>query len=214
MWKSYLTRPNVASAAAEFLGTMVLVMVALVMINATGVSYFVGTSLAATLAIVVMLFGAISGAHVNPAITFGLWTARRISTLKGVAYIIAQFLGGLAAWRLYEYFTGHHVTTKVVAFSTPVFIAEAVGAFILAMAVAAALGRAYELLHSALTIGGAFFIGIVIAATASAGLLNPAVALGLKSYNIAYMLGPVVGAVLGANIFLMLFGPAARAKKR
>src|SRR3990167_3791259 len=91
------SRPQISAVAAEFLGTATLVMVALILSQTTAVSYFIGTSLAAALAVIYMIFGSVSGAHVNPAITFGMWTARQISTLKAILYVAAQLLGGLAA---------------------------------------------------------------------------------------------------------------------
>jgi glycerol uptake facilitator-like aquaporin len=60
----------------------------------------------------VLAFGGVSGAHVNPAITFGTWTARRIGTLRAISYIAAQLLGGLAAWQLYQYLVDKPVAAK------------------------------------------------------------------------------------------------------
>ena len=96
-----------AMLGAELLGTGILAMLILVMANTTAVSYFIATSAAVALAAIVMMFGPISGAHVNPAVTFGMWTARKIGTVKAVGYIVAQALGGLGAWQLYQYFTNH-----------------------------------------------------------------------------------------------------------
>lgn len=42
-------------------------------------------------------FGHISGAHLNPAVTIGLWMGGRISTGEVLPYIISQILGGIAA---------------------------------------------------------------------------------------------------------------------
>jgi aquaporin Z len=40
--------------------------------------------------------GHISGCHLNPAVTFGLWAGKRFPTNEVVPYIIAQVLGGIA----------------------------------------------------------------------------------------------------------------------
>jgi aquaporin Z len=87
-----VNRTVTAPVLAEFLGTGLLVMVALVLGQTTAVSYFIATSLAVASAIVYLLFSVVSGAHANPAITFGMWTARRIGTLRGISYIAAQVL--------------------------------------------------------------------------------------------------------------------------
>jgi len=40
--------------------------------------------------------GHISGCHINPAVTLGLITARKIGIIKGILYMMAQCLGGIA----------------------------------------------------------------------------------------------------------------------
>ncbi|MEX0881596.1 MAG: aquaporin [Candidatus Saccharimonadales bacterium] len=198
------TRPQIATVVAEFLGTATLVMVALILSQTTAVSYFIGTSVAATLVVLYMIFGSISGGYFNPAITFGMWTARQISTLKGVMYVGAQLLGGLAALELFQYFTNRELQAKNLAFSTPVWLAEVVGTAILAMALIAAIRKGFDTLQTAVVYGVAFFVGILIAATASAAYLNPAIALGERSWNAVYVLGPLVGGLIGVNLYNML----------
>jgi glycerol uptake facilitator-like aquaporin len=199
------TRPQIATIVAEFLGTAMLVMVALILSQTTAVSYFIGTSVAAALVVIYMIFGSISGAHVNPAITFGMWTARQISTLRAVLYVAAQLLGGLAALELYQYFTNRNLPAKNLAFSTPLWLAEVVGTAILAIALIAAIRKGLDTLQTAVVYGLAFFVGILIAATASAAYLNPAIALGERSWNAVYVLGPLVGGLIGVNLYTMLF---------
>jgi hypothetical protein len=59
----------------------------------------VGVALAHGLALVVIIFawGAISGGHVNPAVTFGLALAGRLPWIKAIRYWIAQLLGAVLA---------------------------------------------------------------------------------------------------------------------
>ena len=204
-----LNRAVVAPVLAEFVGTGVLVMVALILGQTTAVSYFIATSLAVAAAIIYLLFSGVSGAHTNPAVTFGLWTARRIGTLRGISYIAAQLLGGAAAWQLFQYLTNHAVNSKTVAFSTPLWLAEVVGTAVLALAFTAALNRGVETLNSAVAVGGAYFTGILIAATASAGYINPAIALGSRAWSSVYVLGPLVGGLIGANLYAYFFSTVA-----
>jgi glycerol uptake facilitator-like aquaporin len=207
------TRPQIATVVAEFLGTATLVMVALILSQTTAVSYFIGTSLAAALAVIYMIFGSISGAHVNPAITFGMWTARQISTLRAVLYVAAQLLGGLAALELFQYFTNRDLAAKNLAFSTPMWLAEVVGTAILAMALIAAIRKGFDTLQTAVVYGLSYFVGILIAATASAAYLNPAIALGERSWNAVYVLGPLVGGLIGVNLYTMLMAPQAKRRR-
>ena len=51
-------------------------------------------------------------------------------------------------------------------------------------------------------VGGSLFLGISIAAMlGSNGVLNPAVALGIGSFGWAYIVGPIVGSILGMQLF-------------
>jgi glycerol uptake facilitator-like aquaporin len=203
-----VNRNAIAPVVAEYLGTGILVMIALILGQTTAVSYFIATSLAVTAAVVYMLFNMVSGAHTNPAITFGMWTARKIGTLRGISYIAAQLLGGVTAWQLFQYLTNHTLTARSASFSTPVWLAEVIGTAILAMAFTAALNRRIEALYSGLMVGAAYFVGIVLAATASRGFINPAIALGSRAWSAAYVLGPLVGGLVGVNIYNYLFGAA------
>lgn len=202
-----INKARVAPVVAEFLGTAVLVMVAIVMINTTSVSYFVATSLALTLAVITLFFWPVSGGHFNPGLTFGMWTARRISTLRALAYIAAQLLGALASWQLYQYLIDKPLVARSTSFTTPIFVAELVGTAILAMGLTAAATRAYTALEGALTVGFAIFAGVLVAAVASAGYINPAIALGVRNFSGVYILGPLVGGLIGVNIYTMLFAP-------
>ncbi len=71
---------------------------------------FVGVSLAFGLTVLTIAYslGHISGAHLNPAVTIGLWAGGRTDTKEILPYIIAQILGGIvAAGILYLIVTGN-----------------------------------------------------------------------------------------------------------
>jgi len=78
----------------EFLGTLLLVFV----IFATGNYLAIG----ATLAIAVMLGGAISGGAFNPAVAIALMQAGKIPRSDLIPYIVAQIAGGLAGFELFK----------------------------------------------------------------------------------------------------------------
>lgn len=89
---------------AEFIGTFTLVMfgcgAAVIGGLATGSTAInvLGIAFAFGLSIVAMAYGIgqISGCHVNPAVSFGVWMAGRMSASDFVAYVISQLLGALA----------------------------------------------------------------------------------------------------------------------
>lgn len=88
---------------AEFIGTFWLVLggcgsaVLAASFPELGIG-FVGVSLAFGLTVLTMAYaiGHISGCHLNPAVSFGLWTSGRFSTSELLPYIFAQVLGGIA----------------------------------------------------------------------------------------------------------------------
>ena len=108
--------------AAEFIGTLWLVLggcgsavLAAVFVASVGTDSFnigialVGVSLAFGLTVLTMAYaiGHISGCHLNPAVSVGLWAGGRFPTSDLLPYIVAQVLGGLAgAAILYMIATG------------------------------------------------------------------------------------------------------------
>jgi len=71
---------------------------------------FVGVSLAFGLTVLTMAYaiGHVSGCHLNPAVSVGLWAGGRFRTAELPGYIIAQVLGGIAgAAVLWIIATGH-----------------------------------------------------------------------------------------------------------
>src|SRR5438093_4577052 len=89
---------------AEFLGTFYLCFagIAAILCNTPavgGVSGLLGIALAHGLAlsIAVNVFGGVSGAHFNPAVTSGLLVTGRITPALAVPYVIAQLLGATVA---------------------------------------------------------------------------------------------------------------------
>lgn len=90
--------------SAEFLGTFWLVLggcgsaVLAAAFPEVGIGLH-GVSLAFGLTVLTMAFaiGHISGCHLNPAVSIGLWVGGRFPASRLLPYIVAQVLGGLAA---------------------------------------------------------------------------------------------------------------------
>lgn len=104
--------------AAEFIGTLWLVLggcgSAVLAANFTSEPFIgiglVGVSLAFGLTVLTIAYalGRISGAHLNPAVTIGLWAGGRVEASMVLPYITAQILGGIAgAGILYLIATGN-----------------------------------------------------------------------------------------------------------
>ena len=186
---------------AELVGTFLLTLAVSVCLAS---KFPVPTAVVAALAlgVSVYVFGAISGTHINPAITLGLLSVGKISVKDALIYWVAQFAGGGAAYALTPMLTTRGAVTAVD--SASVFCAEALGAFVLAYGVASVVYGKAPGPAAGLTIGGSLLIGISMAAANSNGVLNPAVALGIGSLSLMYVAGPLVGAVLAMQIYKFL----------
>jgi len=101
--------------AAEFVGTAWLVLggcgsaVLAAAFPGLGIG-FVGVSLAFGLTVLTMAYaiGHVSGCHLNPAVSVGLWAGGRFKAAELPGYVIAQVLGGVAgAGVLYVIASGH-----------------------------------------------------------------------------------------------------------
>lgn len=85
---------------AELVGTFVLVFIGVGSAVLAGSHIgFAGVALAFGLSQLVMVYtiGPISGCHINPAVTFGAWLARRVGIKDAVLYVIAQIIGAILA---------------------------------------------------------------------------------------------------------------------
>jgi aquaporin Z len=99
-----MTMPLSRRVWAEFLGTFWLVFggcgaaVLAAAFPQTGIG-FAGVALAFGLTLLTMAYtiGPISGCHINPAVTFGLWLAKRFPARDVIPYMVAQVIGAIAA---------------------------------------------------------------------------------------------------------------------
>lgn len=78
----------------EFFGTMLFVYIIL----STGNALAIG----ATLALLMLLMGEVSGGYMNPAVSIVMAAAGKIPNTDLVPYCIAQILGGLVAFEVYK----------------------------------------------------------------------------------------------------------------
>lgn len=142
---------------AEFFGSMLLVTAILVYGN----PLYTGFALIALAAV----FAGISGVNFNPAVSFGLWAMRKMSTMRMLAYWLAQFVGALAATLLLHVFSGEKLglsLSSFTAFDGKVFGLEFVGMTVFMFAFAAAWAMR-DALPRATTMGLGLFIGLVAA---------------------------------------------------
>jgi glycerol uptake facilitator-like aquaporin len=209
--------------AAEFLGTGILTLAVLsVQRSQLGLAYFVAIGAGLAVVALTYIFGNISGAHMNPALTIALWTARRIKTLPAIAYVVVQLLGAWAAYGLYRYFVNTEFEVVPQAYSSHILVAEAIATMVFALGWAAAAYNRVEAGRFAVMAGISYALAILIAGIASKAAIafafaNPAVAEGVRAWEVFgengwgnYVLGPVLGAIIGVNLYGLLFADPDR----
>lgn len=198
------------SALAELVGTFIFVFAIVAAVN-SGSDL---TPLAIGFALMVMVYatGHISGAHLNPAVTVGVWLRGAIDAAGAIFYIVAQLIGAaLAALVSFALFPAPSEALQIEV--GPAFLVEALWTFVLVYVV---LNVATSKDHPnnsfyGLAIGTTVFVGAVAFGSVSGGGFNPAVALGLAiTGNFAwgsywlYFLAPIVGGVVAALLFRVL----------
>jgi glycerol uptake facilitator-like aquaporin len=208
-------RDKVGMIVSEFLGTAIL---ATVIIGASSyfnftAAWYVSLSAGTALAVLVVLLGKVSGAHLNPAITLGLWSLKKIQTSQAVVYISSQLLGGAVALSFVEYVTNTDVVQAgTSSIDSRVFVAEMVGAAVFGMGVAAAVMQKLDGLLLAATIGASLTLGILVASNGGIGFINPAVALANNTWDKTVVIAPLLGSLVGMNVYSMFFAPASSLK--
>jgi glycerol uptake facilitator protein len=212
----------VSRLAAEFIGTVFLVFFgAGAGTNAAAGLTGVALAHAFALAIAVWVFGPLSGAHVNPAVTIALTLRNRLSWAEAGLYIAAQLLGGIvAAFGLWAVFGGGGIdaglgATHVADGATLIgaLLAEIIGTFLLVSAVyIAAVHERVPAGFAALVIGLALGAAILAVGPVSGASVNPARTLGpelvltLGGGNAVwstiwiYLVGPIAGGVLAVYV--------------
>lgn len=187
---------------SEFIGTFTLCFVVILSLSH---SYPVPTPVLAglVLALFVYTIGTISGCHINPGVTIGLWSIKKIQGHLAVKYVAAQLLAAMIAlflsdWMGFSY--GMQGPTQITA-----YIFEFFGMAIFTFGIASIVTDSGRALISGLVIGGSLLLGISISVLGGAeGILNPAVAVSLSVTNIWYYLAEIVGGVAGFQLYIYL----------
>lgn len=214
---------NTRALIAEFIGTFALIFVGILAIAMVANSFdkssgLVGIALAhgLTIAVMVSATAAISGGHLNPAVTFALLLTRRIAPGLGLAYILTQLLGGTVGG-VVAHFCLPADALETAAFGLPVLghgisaaqgtLIEGILTFFLVFVI---FGTAVD--NRAAKVGG-LFIGLTVTLDILAGgpltgaAMNPARWFGAaavaRDFSNAwvYIVGPVGGALVAALVY-------------
>lgn len=201
----------------EFLGTFTLVLIgagSVALTVAQGGS-LVGSAFAFGLVLMSLyyMWSSFSGAHFNPAVSFGFAVAGRMPWVLMLLYWVAQFLGAIAAGALIAYFygTGSGAGASVGSLTNTdpwrAFLVEAFLTFFLVMAYLLVTANPMIALASGLAVGLVLTFDILAAGPLTGASMNPARSLGtgifgqtMGSYWI-YIAGPLVGALVAALVY-------------
>lgn len=197
----------IAAFIAELIGTWMLASVVLATVGST-----IPTAIAVGLCLTVLVgtIGSVSGAHVNPAVTLGLFTLGKVDLQKAASYIAAQVAGGLLALVTYAYMIDQSIDfTFGAATDGRVFVGELLGSAVFGFGIAAAVWQGFEKMQAAFTIGFSLFLGAVVASVAAPGFLNPSVALANGGMNWSFLLGPIIGMAIGMQLYVYGVHPSA-----
>lgn len=203
MQSSPLTMNLTKALIAESIGCGTLTLAVLVGLNGS-TPMPVPLMAGLTLLLFVYTIGSVSGSHINPAVTIGLWSIKKIQLTDAAQYIVAQIVGALVAVLLVS-LLGLTVSIPMVGHSITILYTEVLGTAVLVFGISGVVYKKVDAAAAGIVIGGSLLLGISIASSASNGVLNPAVAIGIQSISWMYLLGPIVGGILGAHVGKYLF---------
>jgi aquaporin Z len=215
------------SLVAELIGTFALIFVGAGSVALS--SHLVGIALAHGLVVLgfAYAYGHISGTHINPAVTLGVWAAGKIDAMRAVAYIVVQFAGGILGalalrWVLGGTTTGLGATRlaqNLDLHGTPYTVTPAVGLFVEAVLTFFLVNAVMNAgISGKATIPGGLAIGLTLtfcilmggpltgASLNPARTLGPALAAGIYDDLWVYFVGPVAGGVVAGLLYKGFLG--------
>jgi aquaporin Z len=178
-------------------------------------------AIGAALMVMVYMGGHVSGGHYNPAVSFAVFLRRKLRAADMIAYWVAQLVGAALAfvfgYLVIGYTPGIHPGAKVQilqALAVEITFTAALALVVLNVAATKATqGNSFYGLAIGFTIVAAVFAGGPI----SGGAFNPAVGFG-ATFGAAvfaggawsdlwiYVIGPLIGAAIGAGIHYLQTG--------
>jgi glycerol uptake facilitator protein len=238
-----LARRGPEAYVAELIGTFMLVFFVgmIVTVHSQGVLgvtdwAVIGLVHFLLLAMLIHTLGGASGGHFNPAVTATLAALRKIGPVDAAIYVVLQLVGALLGALLVKLILNDE--GDAAGYGTPLigdpldgealsgFLVEAIGTFALMWAImGVAVNPKGARDWAGLTIGGTLGFAVMCLGPLTGAGLNPARSLGptivggggepFAEFLVAYVLGPVVGALLAGMLYTAgILGPAGRGTGR
>ncbi len=171
----------------EAIGTFFLVLTIGQVVLEPGAGALGPLAIGSVLMVMVYAGGHISGAHYNPAVTFGVWLRGRATAAELGGYAVAQLLAGVLAALVVVYLKDAPAGVPLALEVGPAFVAELLFTFALVFVilnVATARGTEGNS-YFGLAIGFTVMAGAYAVGDVSGGAFNPAVAVSLIVLGIA-----------------------------
>lgn len=220
-------QPTIRKMAAEAFGTFALVFAGTgaVVVDETsgGAVTHVGVALTFGLIVLAMIeaIGDVSGCHINPAVTLGLYAAGRFDGGLVAAYVVAQCAGGLVASLVLRLLFPASVTlgaTEPAGGALQSFVMEFLLTLLLMFVILrVSTGAEENRLFAGVAIGAVVALEALFAGPVSGASMNPARSLapavvGLRVESLwIYLLAPLLGAVAGVAAWRGVTDPGLRA---
>lgn len=218
---------------AEFFGTFFFVTIGVLSIIASAASGLLNDSatrvaVAAThggaIALMVSMFGRVSGGHFNPAVTFAMLLKREIGVIRFTVYVLMQLGGALFGVFLLQVYLVREIgerselmgmileglklgtpvaTEGLLPLHSLIFIETTLTALLVAVILRNAIEQKFSAWAAGLFIGGAVFVDALAGGPLTGAAMNPARAFGpaaVSGYwtnHWVYWVAPMAGAILG-----------------
>jgi len=207
---------------AELLGTALFLLGTTVVCLASGtgaaahIAIGIGIGLSITNSIIMV--GHVSGGHLNPAVSFAMTVAGKVSILRGLLYIVAQLVGGIVG-SAFTY--GLAPVPGNLGATTPTGVTEAQGfglellfTLILVLFVFSITdgNKSIDGGVTALAVGVCILVAHVCLIPFTGCGINPARSFGpavvanIWTSHWIYWIGPLVGALVGAILYTFVLG--------
>ena len=221
-----MEKVSARALVAEMIGTFALVFIG-AGAGAIGAGGLVGVALAHGLVVVgfAYAYGHISGTHINPAVTIGVWAAGLMDTGRAISYIVFQLVGGVLGALALRWVRGGPqsglgatlLADSVAVGAATVHVTPAIGVFVEAVLTfflvntilnAGAPNKTSEL--DGLAVGFTLVFCILMGGPLTGASLNPARTLGpalaAETYDHlwVYMVAPPVGGIAAAMLWRYL----------
>ena len=168
------------------------------------------------IAVMIYVFGHISGAHFNPAVSIIFYLNKSIKTKELYAYMTVQIIGAIGASLSHKFFFGDNhsfgMTINRLTITQGFIFEILITIFLIVTIMSVAIDQRSSKSITGISIGGIVAICSFVAGPFTGASMNPArsigpavVALNLNEIMI-YIMGPTLGAIIGFFLYKIIKG--------